>query len=158
MDNTNYKKIMIATDGSVLGKKAIEYGVEIARLSGAKLYAVYVISAGGYHIIPPRDAGWEKAMKEHLKTEGGEAANYVERAGMNAGVETESIILEGHPAEEIVKFAEENDIDVVVMGTLGKTGIQKFLLGSVAEKVVRNSKRAVLVVKGEKEEEEEEEA
>lgn len=149
MESANYKKIMIATDGSVLGKKAIEYGVEIARLSGAKLYAFYVVSAGGRHIIPPRDAGWEKAMKEHLKTEGAEATSYVEKAGKDAGVETEIVVLEGHPAEEIVKFAEENDIDLVVMGTLGKTGINKFLLGSVAEKVVRNSKKAVLVVRGE---------
>ncbi|MDD3042284.1 MAG: universal stress protein [Methanosarcinaceae archaeon] len=150
MESTNYKKIMIATDGSVLGKKAIEYGVEIARLSGAKLYAVNVVSAGGHHLIPPRDAGWENAMKEQLKTEGIEATSYVEKAGTDAGVETEAVILEGHPVEEIVKFSEENDIDLVVMGTLGKTGINKFLLGSVAEKVIRNSKKAVLVVRGEK--------
>lgn len=144
---------MIATDGSVLGKKAIAYGVEIARLSAAKLYAVYVIAGGGRHIIPPRDMGWEKAMKEHLQSEGAEATAYVEKAGKAAGLETEAVILEGHPADEIVKFSEENDIDLVVMGTLGKSGVERFLLGSVAEKVVRNSKKAVLVVRGEKESE-----
>lgn len=150
MESKNYKKVMIATDGSELGKKAIEYGVEIAKLSGAELYAVYVIASGGYSVIPPRDAGWEKAMKEHLKTEGNEATSFVDEAGKDAGVETESVILEGNPADEIVKFAEEKDIDLVVLGTLGRTGINRFLLGSVAEKVVRNSKKAVLVVRGEK--------
>ena len=61
----------------------------------------------------------------------------------------ESVILEGNPADEIVKFAEENDIDLIVMGTLGKTGIQRFLLGSVTENVIRHSKKPVLVIRGE---------
>ena len=62
------------------------------------------------------------------------------------GVEVESVILEGNPANEIVNFAEKNDIELIVTGTLGKTGITKFLLGSVAENVVRHSKKPVLVV------------
>ena len=59
------------------------------------------------------------------------------------------MLLEGHPADEIVKFAEQNDIEMIVMGTLGKTGLDRFLLGSVAENVVRHSKIPVLVVRGE---------
>lgn len=150
METGTYKRIMIATDGSELGRKSIENGIEIARLSGAKVFAVYVVASGGYSAIPPRDAGWEKAMKEHLRTEGENATAFVEEAGKAAGVEVESVILEGHPGHEIVEFAEKNDINLVVMGTLGKSGIQHFLLGSVAENVVRHSKKAVLVVRGEK--------
>jgi len=59
------------------------------------------------------------------------------------------VLLEGHPADEIVKFAEQNDIEMIVMGTLGKTGLDRFLLGSAAENVVRHSKIPVLVVRGE---------
>ena len=88
-------------------------------------------------------------MKEQLITEGKEATAYVENAGRAANVEVESVILEGNPADEIVDFAEKNDIDLIVMGTQGKTAIQRFLIGSVAENVVRHSKKTVLVVRGE---------
>jgi len=87
-------------------------------------------------------------MKDHLSTEGKEATDYVKTAGRAASVEIEPVFLEGSPADEIVDFAEKNDIDLIVMGTLGKTGVQKFLLGSVAQNVVRHSRKAVLVVKG----------
>lgn len=148
MNSNLYRKIMVATDGSEPVKKAVDTAVEVARLSGAKLYAVYVVAAGGGHTVGPKDVGWEKAMKEHLGAEGREATAYVETAGKAANVEVESVLLEGSPANEIVDFAEKNDIDLIVMGTLGKTGIQKFLLGSVAQNVVRHSRKAVLVVKG----------
>lgn len=149
MNGNLYRKIMIATDGSEPVKKAVDTAVEVARLSGAKLYAVYVVASGGYTFGHPRDIGWEKAMKEHLSAEGKEATAYVETVGKAANVEVESVLLEGSPAEEIVDFADKNDIDLIVTGTLGRTGIQKFLLGSVAQNVVRHSRKAVLVVKGE---------
>ena len=147
MNSNIYRKIMIATDGSELVRKAVDTAVEVAKLSGAKLYAVYVVASGGISLTHPRDIGWEKAMKEHLTAEGKEATAYVETAGKAADVEVESVLLEGSPAHEIVDFAEKNDIDLIVMGTLGRTGIQKFLLGSVAQNVTRHSRKAVLVVK-----------
>jgi nucleotide-binding universal stress UspA family protein len=148
MNSNIYRKIMIATDGSEPVKKAVDTAVEVARLSGAKLYAVYVVASGGYTVGHPRDIGWEKAMKDHLSAEGKGATSYVETVGKAAGIEVESVFLEGSPAHEIVDFAEKNDVDLIVMGTLGKTGVQKFLLGSVAQNVVRHSRKAVLVVKG----------
>jgi len=148
MNSNIYRKIMVATDGSELVRKAVDTAVEVAKLSGAKLYAVYVVASGGISLTHPRDIGWEKAMKEHLTAEGKEATAYVETAGKAADVEVEAVILEGSPAHEIVDFAEKNDIDLIVMGTLGRTGIQKFLLGSVAQNVTRHSRKAVLVVKG----------
>ena len=152
METGKYNRVMIATDGSELGRKAVHNGIEIARLAGAKVYAVYVVTSKGRSSIP-RDSGWENAMNEHLKTEGGDAISFIEEKGKAAGVEVKSVILEGNPGDELVKFADKNDIDLVVMGTQGKSGVQRFLLGSVAENVVRHSKKAVLVVRGEKTEE-----
>lgn len=148
MNSDLYRKIMIATDGSESVKKAVDTAVELARLSEAKLYAVYVVTSGGYTFGHPRDIGWERAMNEHLSVEGKEATAYVETVGKAANVEVESVLLEGNPAQEIVDFADKNDIGLLVMGTLGRTGIQKFLLGSVAQNVVRHSRKAVLVVRG----------
>ena len=150
MNSSIFRKIMLATDGSELAKKAVDTAIEISKLGQAKLYAVHVISLGDYYSSMPLsiDAEWIKAMEEHLRIEGEEAIAYVENAGRAANVEVEPVILEGNPANEIVDFAEKNDIELIVMGTHGKTGIQRFLIGSVAENVVRHSKKSVLVVKG----------
>jgi nucleotide-binding universal stress UspA family protein len=148
MENTLFRKILVATDGSEQVRKAVDSAIEIAKLSDAKLYTVYVVALGGYAITPSKDTEWEKAVKEQLIKEGKEATNYVENTGRVANIEVESIILEGSPADEIVNFAEKNDIDLIVMGTQGKSAIQRFLIGSVAENVVRHSAKIVLVVRG----------
>lgn len=139
-----FKKIMVATDGSEPSKKAIETGIEIARISGAELYAVYVIIPAAHSL---RDFGWERAAMEHFRAEGERATTFVEEAAKTANVKVESVLLEGNPAEKIIEFAEQNSVDIIVMGTLGKTGLDRFLLGSVAENVIRHSKTPVLVVK-----------
>ncbi len=146
MKEGTYKRIMVATDGSRPARKAIETGIDIAKLSGAKIYAVYVVVPTTHSA---RDFGWEKAAMEHFRNEGKRATGFVEETAKAAGIEVESVLLEGHPADEVVKFAEQNDIEMIVMGTLGKTGLDRFLLGSVAENVVRHSKIPVLVVRGE---------
>lgn len=146
MRETTFKKIMVATDGSELCKKAVEKGIELSIMSGAKIYAVYVI-------VPTtrsaRDFGWEKASMEHFQSEAENATGFVEDAAKAAGVEVEAVILKGNPTEKIVEFAEKDGVDMIVMGSLGKTGLDRFLLGSVAENVVRHSKTPVLVVRGE---------
>jgi nucleotide-binding universal stress UspA family protein len=149
MKSCIYRKIMIATDGSEPVRRAVDTAIEIANLSESKLYAVHVIALGYYSITRSGDAEWKKEIEKQLITEGKEATAYVENAGRAANIEVESVILEGSPADEIVDFAEKNDIDLIVMGSLGRSGIEKFLLGSVAENVVRHSKKAVLFVRGE---------
>jgi nucleotide-binding universal stress UspA family protein len=153
MKSDIFKKIMVATDGSEAVKRAVDTAIEIAKLSGAKLYAVHVISMGFFSMTLPTDEEWNKAYQEQLMTEGKEATAYVENAGRIANVEVESVVLRGSPAEEIIGFAERSNIDLIVMGTLGRTGITRFLIGSVAERVVRHSKRSVLVIRGETAEE-----
>ncbi len=143
-----YKKILIATDGSEYTKNAIDYGIELAKNTEANLYVIYVIDTAAFASIP-MDAAWE-SMYELLKQEGDEATQYIADKAKAEGLEVERITVEGHPAEEIIKYAEKNSIDLITMGTLGKSGLDRFLLGSVAEKVVRNSRTPVLVVRGKK--------
>ena len=142
-----FRKIMVATDGSEPARRAVDSAIEFAKLSETRLYAVHVIAVGFYSITRSRDSEWEKAMKEQLIKEGKEATTYVENTGRAANVEVDSVILEGNPAEEIIDFAEKNDIDLIVMGTHGINGISRFLLGSVAEKVIRHATKSVLIVR-----------
>lgn len=149
MNSNIFRKIMVATDGSEPAERAADKAIEIAKLSNAKLYAVHVLSMGFYSMTLPTDEQWEKAFQQRIASEGKEAAAYVENVAKAANLEVEPVILRGSPAEEIIGFAERNDIDLIVMGTLGTTGIKRFLLGSVAEKVVRHSNKTVLIVRGE---------
>ena len=145
MTSEFYRNIVIATDGSENTQKAVSYGIEIAKLSGATVHALYVVDTSSFSSIP-MDAGWE-SMYEILKKEGEKAVSEVNKQGKAAGVDVREIIEDGHPSSTIIEFAENNNVDLVVLGTLGKTGLDRFLLGSVAEKVVRGSKVPVMVVR-----------
>lgn len=149
MNSNIFRKIMVATDGSEQARKAVDTAIEMSRLGVKKLYAVHVIPQADYRSSMPlsSDLEWVKTMGDYLRMEGEEAISYAENAGNAANVKIEPVILEGNPANEIVDFAEENDIDLIVMGTHGKSGVNRFLVGSVAENVVRYSNKTVLVVK-----------
>jgi nucleotide-binding universal stress UspA family protein len=143
-----FKKILVATDGSEYTKNSVDYGIDLAKNTGAKLHAIYVVDTAAFASIP-MDAAWE-SMYELLRQEGDEATKYVADKAQAEGLDVDRNTIEGHPADEIIKYAEKNSMSVIVMGTLGKSGLDRFLLGSVAEKVVRNSKIPVLVVRGKK--------
>lgn len=147
MEGDFYKKILIATDGSESGRQAISAGMEIARLSQGKAYALYVID--NTDLLQGKEGQkWKMLMEEQFKSFGLELTATVEEAAKTAGIEVEFITLEGNPAEKILNFAEKQDIDMIVVGSLGKTVTERFLLGSVSERVVRNAKVPVLVVHG----------
>jgi nucleotide-binding universal stress UspA family protein len=147
MERDLYKKILIATDGSENGTRAIIAGMEIARLSEGKVYALHVVDTSGYP-SGRGDPKWARLIKEQLRTFGLEITATVEEAAKAAGVEVEFVTLEGNPAEKILDYAEKHAVDMIVVGSLGKNDVERFLLGSVSENVVRNAKVPVLVVHG----------
>lgn len=140
------KQILIATDGSESAKKAASFGIKIAGLSGAKVYAVYVIDITPYYSIP-LDQVWPKEVYEQFEKMGHEVTADIEETAKAAGLKAESIVLKGDPAERIVNFAEEQNIDMIVVGSHGIGGFERLVIGSVSEKVVRHAKIPVLVVR-----------
>lgn len=145
MGTESYKRILVATDGSENVRNAVDWSVELAHATGAQLFALYVIPNASVGMAA-RGTSWAEALKEHLQEDGKRATDYVEENARKAGVEVEAAVIEGNPTDTILEYAENNGIDLIVMGTLGKTGIKRFLLGSVAENVVRHSTKQVLVV------------
>ena len=139
-----FKKILIATDGSKRTQNAVEMGLKIAKEQGSKVYAVYVVDTVTFTSIP-MDVTWEN-MYQLLKDEGEDAVKAVKGAAP-AGVDVDTRVLEGNPAVEITKYAADSGVDLIVMGTLGKSGIDRILLGSTAEKVIRIAGCPVLVIK-----------
>ena len=152
MEAINFKKIMVATDGSTCSGLVAEKGIELARLSGGKVYAVYVVSTAylapinGDTFPASVDPYWE-SVHEAWEKQGQQAVNSVKSLGEKKGVNVEPVLLDGNPSEELIQYAEEEEMDIVVMGTLGKTGLNRLLLGSVAENLVRHSKVPVMVVR-----------
>ena len=78
--------------------------------------------------------------------EGGEALEEIEDMAKDAGVAYNRVIAEGDPGEELLNLCRDPGFDLIVLGTIGKSGLARFLLGSVAERVVRHSHVPVLVV------------
>jgi nucleotide-binding universal stress UspA family protein len=142
-----YRNIVLATDGSENTQRAISYGIELAKLSGATVHALYVVDTPS--IISEDWTAGKETIYEIIRADGEKVVSKVKKIGEASGVEVREVILDGYPSNEIIDFAENNNIDLIVMGTLGKTGLEKFLMGSVAEKVVRGSKVPVMVVRGE---------
>lgn len=139
-----YKKILIPTDGSETAEIAVRHGVELARALGSKVYGLYVIDISAFAGIPT-EAIWE-SMRGLLEEEGRKALDAIEKAAKEANVECEVLLKEGVPAEDIVRTAKDEKVELIIMGTAGRTGLDRFLLGSVAEKVVRTSPCPVMVV------------
>ncbi|HVP97525.1 universal stress protein [Methanoregula sp.] len=139
-----FHRILIATDGSEKNRAALEEAIRVGSQSpGTTLYAVYVIDTGTFSTmsadIPLGDT------YSVFRAEAEQAFARIRSLAGNTRVET--TLLEGRPATEIVKFATKKKIDLIVIGTQGKRGLERLLLGSVAEEIIRSAPCRVLVVK-----------
>jgi nucleotide-binding universal stress UspA family protein len=138
-----FERILVATDGSEKNQPAVRKGLEIARKCGSTLYAVYVIDE-----TPLTSAQAEVLTADvymRLKDEGEKAVEQVRRIADGGKVET--LVLSGRPAHVITEFAVKNKVDLIVVGSQGKSGLERLLLGSVAESIIRMADCMVLVVK-----------
>jgi len=138
------KRILIATDGSEPTKPAVEQGLHLAKLLGAKVTALYVVDQIPLQNVPA-DSTVVFSVHALLENEGKRAVNEVKDAGSQIGVEVATLVVEGSPAKKIVEVAA--DFDLVVIGTLGRSGLSKLLMGSVAERVARYAPCPVLIVR-----------
>jgi len=140
-----YDRVLVPTDGSTASEGAIDHAIGLAKQYGATLYVLYVVDAGTYSSL---EAAAE-AVADELRAEGTEVVEAIaERAG-DAGVTAETAIETGVVHQTIVDYVDAMDIDLVVMGTHGRTGVDRVLLGSVAEKVIRTADAPVMTVRSE---------
>ena len=141
-----YDRILVPTDGSEGVERAIEHAVEVAASNGATLHGLYVLSTDAYAGLA-MESSWEsvdRLLREDAETAVARVREIAER--MDAGVPVDTAVVEGKPSREIVRYAEDEGCDLVVMGTHGRGGIDRLLLGSVAESVIRASSIPVTAV------------
>ena len=144
-----YKKILVPLDGSALAEKAIPHATALAKGTGAEVTLTTVVQltlgvAGAKLEAMPEYAAERRAALT------GEAMIYLQKVQKNLtdqGVLAKSVTLEGDIASEIINYAEKNDFDLIAMATHGRSGIKRFVLGSVAEKVIRSAGKPVLLIR-----------
>jgi nucleotide-binding universal stress UspA family protein len=141
------KKILFPTDFMEDSAKAVEYSVDLAKKYDAQLFIVHVIyevtKASGLYVP-------HVTLDEVYKKMEDEANKEIKRAYIEAlrGFQNvEFRVFKGIPYEEIIKFADENDMDIIVIGTHGRKGLDRLFFGSTAEKVVKNAHCPVLTVR-----------
>ncbi|MCX7700998.1 MAG: universal stress protein [Gemmataceae bacterium] len=124
------RKVLYPTDFSSYSNQAYFHAVAQAEIHGASLTILYVYNAAQ----KDGDKNYWRGQLEQIRP-------------ANPDIPVDHVLLEGDPAQEIIKYAREANIDLIVLGTHGRTGKDRLLMGSVAEKVMRDGPCSVLVVK-----------
>ncbi|MCX7794515.1 MAG: universal stress protein [Thermodesulfovibrionales bacterium] len=139
-----FKRILYATDLSDSSLKALDAAEDIAKRNGADVIVLTVI---------PEEIAWEgyyvPDLTNIMKKIVSETEQRLEGFTKDRfkGLSVERIIARGRPYEEIVRIADEKDVDLIVMGSHGRTGLGRVVIGSIAMRVLRRSTKPVLIVR-----------
>lgn len=144
----DFKSIVVATDGSTYSAAAASEAIGIAKRNNAKLTVIAVVPADIAMVTDIDFAAIEReklADQEMLAAE--KNAKAVKEAAQKAGVDAQAFVMSGKPADAIIEIARDKSADLIVVGSHGRTGLDRLLMGSVAERVIVMSSCAVLAVK-----------
>lgn len=141
-----YKKILFPTDFSEASKYALFHAINLANLCNAKLYLIHVvydIASFHPHVAHPCMDQFIQEMVDSAKNEIDTA--YLEE--LRGYDKLEKVVLRGVASEVINDYAHKNNIDLIVIGSVGRTGLEKIFFGNTADKVIRRAHCPVLVVR-----------
>lgn len=138
-----FDDILLPTDGSASMAAVTDHAIGLALLCDGTVHALHVTDENAYLAVPDdvRDR-----VRDTLAADGEAATKEVADQAIEVDVPVVREVRGGNPPATILGYAREHDVDVIVMGTHGRTGYERYLLGSVAEKVVRAATRPVLTV------------
>ena len=132
------EKILYATDFSSYSNQAYFHAVALAQTHGASLTILFVYTPD---MITPGSEGDEEADRRYWQSQ------LEQIRPVDPRIPVRHVFQTGDPAEEIVRFGRDAGVNLIVMGTHGRTGLERLLMGSVAERVLRDASCSVLVVK-----------
>jgi nucleotide-binding universal stress UspA family protein len=143
-----FKSIVVATDGSPYSTAAASEAIGIAKKNGGKLTVISVVPA---ELATPTDVDFAATQRELLAEKEMQVAENnakaVKEAAQKEGVAVQAFVMTGKPADAIIETAKENNADIIIVGSHGRTGVERLLMGSVAERVIVLASCAVLVAK-----------
>jgi len=137
-----YQRILVPLDGSELAETALDYARDIAGELGLTMTILHVYNPAEREFVTMRE-GYINGIVDLVCRQLGE--QYGRDRGFPGQVQGELVI--GHAAEEILRYADRNNIDLIMMATHGRSGIKRWAIGSVADKVVRATKKPVMLVR-----------
>lgn len=151
MKKFNIQRILVPTDFSEISAQAFSYAEELARQYSAEVHLLYVLEKNPPILLIRTFDMTNESAAQKIEND---AKNLLSefRNRFSKDINVKEVLLRGNDFEEIVEYAEKNNIDLIVIATHGRTGLLHTLLGSVAEKVIRYSKVPVLVITATKEE------
>jgi len=138
------KKILVAHDGSKYSQKALKKAIEFALQFGSTLVVLSVVPELHLTEISPID---QVRLREALEEETKKSLEKAKASVSRAKVPVRTIVTQGNAADEIIEAARRQRAALIVIGSHGRHGVEKFLLGSVSSKVVEHARTPVLVVK-----------
>jgi nucleotide-binding universal stress UspA family protein len=141
-----YQKILAPLDGSELAERALEHIKIVTK--GCRAPKVVLLQVIPWPAHPAHTLSDELIRSESEKAEAG-AKDYLAKVADSLkgdGIAVETVIVRGGPAEEILDYAKKNKVDLIVMSTHGRSGVSRWVFGSVAERVLRHSASPVLMV------------
>ena len=142
-----YRKILVPLDGSELAECAVAYAIEIAKGCNApSVNLATVVKTFFWWEGEVTDPSIYEKVEEEEKQKAQEFLDKEKKKLEQEGLDVNTVILEGNPAQAIIDYAEKNGIDLIVMTTHGRSGVTRFALGSVTDKVTRTVSVPVLVV------------
>lgn len=140
------KKILCAVDFAEMTPKIVSYADTLAGKLNADVHVIYVVQRldhySSFNVAPPS----LKDVQDGVLKEAENKIDALTRDQFSTDRVTAKV-LSGHPDEEILKYAEDENIDLIVMGTHGRKGVDRLLFGSIAEKVVKTSKTPVMTIR-----------
>ncbi|MFB6206313.1 MAG: universal stress protein [Haloglomus sp.] len=137
-----YERILFPTDGSDGADAALEHAVDLACTYDARLYVLYVADTNRDSVTVV-----EGDVVDALEAEGESVVAAAAQRARGRGVDTETDVLQGDPPDTILDYVDQRDIDLIVMPTRGRQGLDRYLLGSVTERVLRTASAPVLAVR-----------
>ena len=141
-----YKRMLVPLDGSELAEVVFGYAKELAGRLDLDLILLHVSGPKEQDLLPIHRAYIERAA-ESVKRQSMQVQERTKTEPGGKAVEAGGEVVVGHPAEEILRYAEDNDIDIILLATHGRSGVKRWAIGSVADKVLRASKVPVWLVR-----------
>lgn len=141
-ETSMYDQILLPTDGSDGTQRVVEQALHLARLEDATVHVLHVVDTSAL----PLDRH-TRALYDELESRGEASVDEIRDSALDAGIHSVTAVRRGTPHEAILDYVDENDIDLLVLGTHGRRGLSRRVLGSVAEHVVRLSPVPVLTVR-----------
>lgn len=130
-----FKRMLVPSDGSEHATKAADKAIQLAKILDAEIVAVHVIDE---KLIQPFEV---------LEEEGMEILHQIQKKGESAGVEVSEVLLLGNPGHDMKKISNKTEADLIVIASHGRTGLEKILMGSVAENTLKTADIPVLLIK-----------